>query len=133
MRTAPRAQTTAADGPHPLFERGEGKREGRKEDDVGGGTRYAVGPGMGLVADDGEGLGVTRVSAGGADDGGPPRAGSAAAQVPALPPEADRLCSRIDVLMQDAKGVAVHIFGTIGKGARGRRMRWEGMECAEGE
>jgi hypothetical protein len=64
-------------------ERGRGE-DGRRTTGGGrglaGGTRYAVGPGMGLVANDGEGLGVTRVSAGGADDGEPPRADSRTAQ-----------------------------------------------------
>jgi len=69
-----------------------------------GGTRYAVTAGMGLLRGDGEGLGVTQVSSGGADDGGPPRMGSAAAQVPALPPEADRLGYRIYVLYLLVKG-----------------------------
>ena len=46
----------------------------------GAGTRYAVAAGMGLLRDDGEELGVTQVSSGGADDGGPPRADSRPAQ-----------------------------------------------------
>ncbi len=90
-------------------ERGEGKTEGgrREKDEVWqGGTRYAVGPGMGLVADDGEGLGVTRVSAGRADDGGPPRADSGTAQArPSC--HGCRLGDRIYVLIGVVKGVAI--------------------------
>ncbi len=61
------ARTTVTDGPHPHGTRGEeGKTEGERCRGVG--ARCVVGPGMGLVADDGEGLGMTQVSSGAADD-----------------------------------------------------------------
>ena len=71
----------------------------------GVGKPYAVGAGMGLLPDDGEGLGVTQVSSAVRDDRGTVRrAHGAAAQAPPLARGAARLGRIIDHMFYKVKG-----------------------------